>query len=190
MEARVVTKNIEIEGRKFVVKKYTAMDGLKVAKLILAKVIPIFQDFVPLVTKISSRKSTVALNKDGADGSASNIIRFSVRALPLQCAASGNPRPHGSGCILAVPAIEKVSGEDFDYIVTKSLQNISEVLPAGEAPVMYSNGTYGVEGVEYDPILVLRLTCEAVMWSCGDFFDGSRLTSVMSPLFSGYQQSR
>lgn len=65
MEARVVAKNIEIEGRKFVVKKYTAMDGLKVAKLILAKVIPIFQDFVPLVTKISSRKPTVALNKTG-----------------------------------------------------------------------------------------------------------------------------
>ena len=181
MEARVVTKNIEIEGRKFVVKKYTAMDGLKVAKLILAKVIPIFQDFVPLVTKISSRKPTVALNKDGADGSAkdsaaaSEMLSEQVGNISLDTIAS---------------AIEKVSGEDFDYIVTKSLQNISEVLPAGEAPVMYSNGTYGVEGVEYDPILVLRLTCEAVMWSCGDFFDGSRLTSVMSPLFNGYQQSR
>lgn len=180
MEARVVAKNIEIEGRKFVVKKYTAMDGLKVAKLILAKVIPIFQDFVPLVTKISSRKPTVALNKDGADGTAkdssaaSEMLSEVVGNISLDTIAS---------------AIEKVSGEDFDYIVTKSLQNISEVLPAGEAPV-YSNGTYGVEGVEYDPILVLRLTCEAVMWSCGDFFDGSRLTSVMSPLFSGYQQSR
>ena len=82
-------------------------------------------------------------------------------------------------------ALDKISGEDFDYIVTKSLQSISEVLPAGEAPVMYSNGGYGVEGIEYDPILVLRLTCEAVMWSCGDFFDGNRLSSVMSPLFNG-----
>ena len=87
-------------------------------------------------------------------------------------------------------ALEKISGDDFDYIVSKSLQSITEVLPAGESPVMYANGTFGVENVEYDPILVLRLTCEAVMWSCGDFFDGNRLTSVMKPLFNGSQQNR
>ncbi len=173
MEARVVTKNIEVEGRKFVVKKYTAMDGLKVAKLILAKVIPIFQDFIPLLTKMTdSRKQPLALNKDGTDAPANGNISASELVDNISLDTIGL-------------ALEKISEEDFDYIVTKSLQNISEVLPAGEAPVMYSNGTYGVEGIEYDPILVLRLTCEAVMWSCGDFFDGSRLTSVMSPLFNG-----
>lgn len=177
MEARVITKNIEVEGRKFVVKKYTAMDGLKVAKLILAKVIPIFQDFIPLVKKMTdSRTPPLALNKSDTSASAKDskaesemisevIDNFSLDTISL--------------------ALEKISSEDFDYIVTKSLQSISEVLPAGEAPVMYGNGSYGVEGIEYDPILVLRLTCEAVMWSCGDFFDGSRLTSVMSPLFNG-----
>lgn len=173
MEARVVTKNIEVEGRKFVVKKYSAMDGLKVAKLILAKVIPIFQDFIPLLTKMTdSRKQPLALNKDGTDAPANGNISASELVDNISLNTIGL-------------ALEKISEEDFDYIVTKSLQNISEVLPAGEAPVMYSNGTYGVEGIEYDPILVLRLTCEAVMWSCGDFFDGSRLTSVMSPLFNG-----
>lgn len=173
MEARVVTKNIEVEGRKFVVKKYTAMDGLKVAKLILAKVIPIFQDFIPLLTKMTdSRKQPLALNKDGTDAPANGNISASELVDNISLDTIGL-------------ALEKISEEDFDYIVTKSLQNISEVLPAGEAPVMYSNGTYGVEGIEYDPILVLRLTCEAVMWSCRDFFDGSRLTSVMSPLFNG-----
>ena len=173
MEARVVTKNIEVEGRRFVVKKYTAMDGLKVAKLILAKVIPIFQDFIPLLTKMTdSRKPPLALNKDGTDAPVNGNISASELVDNISLDTIGL-------------ALEKISEEDFDYIVTKSLQNISEVLPAGEAPVMYSNGTYGVEGIEYDPILVLRLTCEAVMWSCGDFFDGSRLTSVMSPLFNG-----
>lgn len=171
MEARVVTKNIEVEGRKFVVKKYTARDGLKVAKLILAKVIPIFQDFIPLIKKMTdSRKSPLMLNNDKSDKKESEIISEVIDNFSLDTIAS---------------ALDKISGEDFDYIVTKSLQSISEVLPAGEAPVMYSNGEYGVENIEYDPILVLRLTCEAVMWSCGDFFDGNRLTSVMSPLFNG-----
>lgn len=177
MESRVVTKNIEIEGRKFVVKKYTAMDGLKVAKLLLAKVIPIFQDFMPLVKKMagsvktplkSDKSESKATEKDA--GVESDMIAEVIDNFSLDTIAS---------------ALEKINSEDFDYIVSKSLQSITEVLPAGEAPVMYSNGTFGVENIEYDPILVLRLTCEAVMWSCGDFFDGNRLGSVMSPLFNG-----
>lgn len=177
MESRVVTKNIEIEGRKFVVKKYTAMDGLKVAKLLLAKVIPIFQDFMPLVKKMAgSMKTPLKSDKsmpkatETDAGVESDIIAEVIDNFSLDTIAS---------------ALEKINSEDFDYIVSKSLQSITEVLPAGEAPVMYSNGTFGVENIEYDPILVLRLTCEAVMWSCGDFFDGNRLGSVMSPLFNG-----
>lgn len=177
MEARVITKNIEVEGRKFVVKKYTAMDGLKVSKLLLAKVIPVFQDFMPLVKKMvgsikpllkSDKSESKATEKDARVES--DMIAEVIDNFSLDTIAS---------------ALEKISSEDFDYIVSKSLQSITEVLPAGEAPVMYSNGTFGVENIEYDPILVLRLTCEAVMWSCGDFFDGDRLGSVMSPLFNG-----
>lgn len=167
MNARVITKNVEIEDRRFVVKKYTAMDGLKVAKLILAKVIPVFQDFMPL---LKNRQ-----NGELKAEAESNMIAEVVENFSLDTVAA---------------ALEKISGDDFDYIVSKSLQSITEVLPAGESPVMYANGTFGVENVEYDPILVLRLTCEAVMWSCGDFFDGNRLTSVMKPLFNGSQQNR
>ncbi len=164
MMSRVVTKTIEVEDRKFVVKKYSAMDGLKIAKLLLAKVVPIFQDFVPLI------KSMI-----GSEGEQSEIGAESViENLSLDTIAA---------------ALDKISEADFDYIVTKSLQSTYEVLPAGEAPVMYSNGGFGVENVEYDAILTLRLTCEAVMWGCGDFFDGNRLTSVMKPLFSGSKQS-
>ncbi len=182
MEARVVTKSIEVEGRRFIVKKYTAMDGLKVAKLLLAKVIPIFQDFIPLVKRMTgSTKPPLRLEKgelkdtEKSSGAEADMIAEVIDNFSLDTIAS---------------ALEKISGEDFDYIVSKSLQSITEVLPAGEAPVMYSNGEYGVEGVEYDPILVLRLTCESVIWSCGDFFDVNRLGSVMSPLFNGQQQSR
>lgn len=163
MMSRVVTKTIEVEDRKFVIKKYTAMDGLKIAKLLLAKVIPMFQDLVPLI------KSMV-----GSEGEDRGIdVESAVENLSLDTIAA---------------ALDKITGADFDYIVMKSLQAVSEVLPAGEAPVMYSNGTFGVENIEYDVILTLRLTCEAVMWGCGDFFDGNRLTSVMKPLFSGSKQ--
>lgn len=159
MEARIVTKYIEVDGRKFCVKKYTAMTGLKVAKLLAAKIIPIFQDFVPLIKSVMKKENN---GNSSAEEMIENISMDTIAA-----------------------ALDKISEADFDYIVSKSLQSITEVLPAGEAPVMYENGTFGVENIEFDPVLVLRLTCEAVMWSCGDFFDGDRLGSVMKPLFNG-----
>ena len=172
MEARIITKNIEVEGRRFVVKKFTASDGFKVAKLILAKIIPIFQDFVPLIKKmIDNKKSPVQSQTGGNDTNASSkIVSEIVDNFSLDTIAA---------------ALDKISEKDLDFIISKSLKSIAEVLPAGEAPLMYENGVYGVENIEYDTILVLRLTCEAVMWSCGDFFDGNRLNSVMSPLFNG-----
>lgn len=175
MESRVVTKNIEVDGRKFVVKKYTAMTGLKIAKLFLAKALPVFQDFIPLVKQLQADNSKPKLEKREPEAekdteTESKMFAEVVDNISLETIAS---------------ALEKVSDEDFDYIMMKSLQSITEVLPAGEQPVMYSNGAFGVEGIQYDSIFVLRLTCEAVMWGCGDFFDVNRWGSVMSPLFGG-----
>jgi len=153
MESRVITKDIEVEGRKFTVTKYTAMDGLKIAKLLLAKVIPAFQSFLPLI-----RQSGGMDLENIADNLSLDTI---------------------------ADALDKVSEADFDYIVKKSLMSVEEQLKAGGAAVMYANGSYGVLDIEYDPLLALRLTCEAVKWGCSGFFDGNRLTSVMKPLFGG-----
>lgn len=176
MESRVITKNINVDGRQFVVKKYTAMTGLKIAKLVMAKVLPVFQDFIPLVKNLQAENSKPKLGKREIEAETedtevdSKMFAEVVDNISLDTIAA---------------ALEKVSDRDFDYITAKSLQTITEVLPAGEQPVMYSNGTFGVEDIEYDAIFVLRLTCEAVMWGCGDFFDGNRWDSVMKPLFNG-----
>lgn len=176
MYSRVITKNIEVEERKFSVKKFTAMDGLKIAKLIIAKIIPVFQDFVPIVKTFTKSKPSISADGENSEVNGNEATVDEETALEML----GNI----SLDTIAL-ALDKITGDDLDYIIKKSLQSISEVLPAGENPVMYSNGTYGVEGIEYDPILVLRLTCEAIMWSCGDFFAENRLSSVMKPLFGG-----
>lgn len=180
MEARVITKNIEIEGRKFCIKKYTAMDGLKIGKLILAKILPAFQDFIHLAKDLKGKNSAkTPLSIEGGEemNDKSNEITASeiIDNLSLDTIAA---------------ALDKITGDDLDYIIKKSLQSVEECLPAGNNPVMYDNGFYGVADIEYDPLMVMRLTCEAVMWSCGSFFDENRLNSVMKPLFTGSQQSR
>ena len=156
--ARIISKTIEVEGRTFVVNKYPAIDGLKIAKVLLAKILPVFQTFIPLVKE--SQKGNLSAEKV-----LSNLGDY----LSLDTIAG---------------TLDKIAPSDFDYIMQQSLMNVHEKLPAGNAKVLNPDGTYGVIDVEHDPLLVLRLVCESVMWGIGDFFDGERLTSLMSPLSS------
>ena len=80
--------------------------------------------------------------------------------------------------------LSQLDDADIDSIVDKSLRVCYENLPAGRQPVIDENGYYGVEDVEYDMALVLRLCIEAIKWGASDFFDGSRSTlkSIMQPV--------
>jgi len=147
-----------ISSRQFKVNKYTAMDGLKIAKVLIAKILPVFQNFIPLLS--GAKKGGMTID---------NVLANFSNYISLENVAD---------------LLDKVSPADLDYIMQKSLQSVYEVLPAGDAQVMNADGTYGVTDVEYDAVLVLRLVCEAVLWGAGDFLDGNRLGSIMSPLFS------
>ena len=161
--ARNIMKTIEVEGRTFVVKKYPVEEGFIIAKLLMAKILPMFESFMPLI--VESQK--------GSGVNAESVLANLGEHLSLSHIAE---------------ALDKVTPADLKHIIRKSLQSAFEILPAGEAQVINDNGTYGVLDVEYDYLLVLRLVCEVVMLGAGDFFDGNRLTSIMSPLFSFLQQ--
>ncbi len=177
MNERIITKSIEVEGRKFLVTKYTAMDGLKIAKLLITKLLPTFQDFLPALKQLKTNggSETDAESTDTAKTEVERVVSDLIDNLSLETIAN---------------ALDKDSEADFDYIVKKSLQCVSEQLKAGNAPVIDRNGNYGILDIEYDPLLVMRLTCEAVMWGCSGFFDGDRLASVMKPLSSSLQPNQ
>ena len=58
-------------------------------------------------------------------------------------------------------------------IIDKCLRVCYARLPAGLQPVIDETGNYGVEGVEYDMGLTLRLCFEAIKWGASDFFAGN-----------------
>jgi hypothetical protein len=151
-----------ISSRKFIVKKPNSFDGFILAKTLAAKLLPMFQSFMPLIGEAK---------KSGA--TAETVLENLGNYLSLDSIAS---------------AIDKLSPADAKYVMQMSLQNAYEVLPAGEAQVYKGDGTFGVLDVEYDFILSLRLVCEFILWACGDFFDVSRLGSIMSPLSSSLRQ--
>ena len=144
------TKTIEIEKRTFVIHKFDAKSALKISKLVLAKILPIFDTVLPVIsasTDLSQIKVDEAIN--------------------LEAIAK---------------ALDLIDDKDLDRIIDVSLQYTFEQLKSGLVRVLNSDGTYGVIGVEDDPVIVLRLVIESIAWSLRGFFDGSRLTSVLAPL--------
>lgn len=153
-----IQKYIEIENRKFCVSKYPAKDGLKTARLIIAKLLPVFESFL-------SPKAIAELRSMDLSGEELQTELFKYLNIEN-----------------ITKALELISDDDFDVLVNRALRNTSEALPAGNAKILNENGAYGVEGIEYDYILTLRLVAESLIWSIGGFFDVSRLTSIMKEI--------
>lgn len=148
-------KFIEIEDRKFSIKKFDAKTSLKISKLIIAKILPVFEGVLP------------SLNSTDANNLRTEIADNTEEFISLEGISK---------------ALELITDEDLDKIIDASLMSCYELLPAGQVQVLNKNGTYGVATVENDPLLVMRLTAEAVIWSIGGFFDADRLTSLLKPM--------
>jgi hypothetical protein len=125
-------KSVELEGRTFQLHKPTALDGLKIAKLLAAKVLPLAGDGGGFEALMSADMGSLA------------------------------------------GVLDQVTNSDLDWLVRKSLSLCSVKLPAGWTQIVDAAGQYQVEGVEYDPVLTIKLTVEVLRWGCGGFFDGNR----------------
>ena len=82
---------------------------------------------------------------------------------------------------LLFDALANITDTDLDSLVNKCLRVCYENLAAGRAPVMHDTGHYGVEDVEFDMILTIKLCVEAIMWGAADFFgeNSSRLQALI-----------
>lgn len=81
-----------------------------------------------------------------------------------------------------------LSEKDFEYVQGKCLQVCSELLPAGPTPVLNSNGTFGVAGIEDDTMTVLALTAHTLIFNVKGFFSGSPLASLVGGLLNTFPQ--
>lgn len=142
MATDIFTK-VTVKDREFLIKKFDAKTGLKLARLIVAKAAPI----IPL---IDTDRSAAEMAED------ERVFK-------------------AVGDILGT-----LEDKDIDNLVDKCLRVCYEDLPAGKQPVIDETGHYGIDGVEYDLTLTLRLCFEAIKWGAADFFDGNLLASIRS----------
>lgn len=143
--------SVTIGETEYSIKRFDAKTGLKLARLVISKAAPI----IPLLETI-----TADTDKDKEKD-------------------KGDKKPEENAKIYeAVGAVlETLSDEDLDNLVDKCLRVCYANLPAGMQPVIDETGNYGVDNVEYDMGLTLRLCFEAIKWGASDFFGGKNSLS-------------
>jgi hypothetical protein len=76
------------------------------------------------------------------------------------------------------PERKLMSKQEFMEIQMDCLRVCYEILPAGGAPVIGENGSWGVTNIETDTMTVLMLTIHALIFNISGFFDGNALKDL------------
>lgn len=158
-------KTVEIDGRRFVIQKFDPVTGLIIGKTVVSKILPAFQSFLPMIQKAMQGDES---SRDEVFDKIDEFLNFESLS----------------------KALDLVSPEDLEVIVKRSLMVCYEQLPGNTARVLNPDGSYGVQNVEDDILIAIRLVCEAILWGVGDFFDVDRSVSILKPLSSSLPQSQ
>jgi len=153
MQARIVIKNIELDGRAWQLRKFTAMDGIKLGKMIVGRLVPIVEGLIKDGNIDTAKSITSSLTQIDGD---------LLENIPI-------------GKISEL--LNQISDDDLDYIKNKCFCNISEMLGGGATQILSANGFYQIPDVEYDPQLFVMLLWEQLKFGLSDFFDGNRWKS-------------
>ncbi len=151
--------NVTIDDRSFSIMKFDARTGLKMARLLMAKIAPL----LPYIVGEDEAKKS-----DDKKPEEAKAVKALADSFNKKLDKDGEQSLYATVGVL----LEKLDDETIDYIIDKCLLHCSEILPAGNQPVLYANGIYGVEGVKESIPLTVRLCYEAIKWGASDFFDG------------------
>jgi len=151
----------------------------------------------PAYKDITINERTFRIKKFSARVGAFMVIKVTSMIAPLfrgldvnriKDAADGKT----TGDFDIIGMIEKLgnlSEQDFNYLQENCLGVCYEVLPAGVAPVLNENGTFGVTGLDEDAVTVLALTAHALLFNMKSVFQESPLGSLMGSILNMSQQN-
>ncbi len=166
-----VFTTVTIGDSQYSIKKFDAKTGLKIARMVIAKAAPL----IPLLEKAESK----------TDKPDKNVKPVKPGKSVKTDKADDSAIYEAVGSIL-----NTLSDADVDDLVDKCLRVCYLNLPAGLAAVIDETGHYGVEDVEYDMALTIRLCIEAIKWGASDFFGGkdSALSQFLVQIGSSQNQ--
>lgn len=161
--AKQVKHEIDGEEKVFQIRKMNALDGSYLLKFVIEKVMPlidniqdVFIDFAPVVD-------------DGEDEKAAAKALEEVTQKRMAAVTELIPK-----------ALASISKEELFDFEKQCLRCVDMMYSAGWQPVMIGD-SFGVEEVEYDPIMALVLCFDVVSFNFSGFFAGKGLGSLLSP---------
>jgi len=151
---REITKEVkhEIDGKEmtFQIRKMNALKGSYLVKFVTEKLIPVF----------AKLQGIFAPADENADQQ--KVVEARTEEV-LQ---------------MIPDALSKLSDDEVEQLLTRCLQTVDVLLPAGWQPVMIGN-SFGVEELEYDIVTALILCYEVIEFNLGGFFGGKSLGSFL-----------
>ena len=147
-----VVHTVDEEELTFQVHKMNALDGSYLIKFVAEKLIPLFDSFQTLFSSPEGEEEVDV--KEEARKRSEAIVEVLPKALA------------------------SISKEELHSFQKQCLNNVDMMLPAGWQKVM-SGDTFGVEEVEYDPLLALMLCYDVVEFNFSGFFGGKGLSSLL-----------
>ncbi|EJP32245.1 hypothetical protein HMPREF1147_1338 [Selenomonas sp. FOBRC9] len=88
----------------------------------------------------------------------------------------------GDTSALPMPNRALMSKAEFIAFQKDVLSVVGEVLPGRTAPLLNENGSWGVEDVADNAMLVIMLTIHALVFNISGFFSGDGLTALQAGL--------
>lgn len=83
-------------------------------------------------------------------------------------------------------AIPNIPRNEFDEMQTMLLKTVCSLKEANgidmPIPVIKEDGSFVDEDLAYEPVTVMKLTVQALVFNVGSFFSGAGLTQAMSAL--------
>lgn len=150
---KTVKHTVEEEELVFQIHKMNALDGSYLIKFVAEKLIPLFDSFQTAFTSGGEAETEEEIAEVAKKRS-----EAIVDILPK--------------------ALSSISKEELHSFQKQCLNNVDMMKPAGWQRVM--NGeSFGVEEVEYDPMLSLILCYDVVEFNFSGFFGGGALSSLL-----------
>ena len=88
----------------------------------------------------------------------------------------------GGDAAVSLPSRAIMSKADFIAFQRDVLSVVGEVLPGRTAPIINENGSWGVEDIADNAILVIMLTIHALVFNIAGFFGGDGLKELKAGL--------
>lgn len=155
-------KSVKIGEREFKIKKFDAKTGLKLARLVIAKLAPMIPSLTNLVEEEPDEEE---IRKPGGKEAAGSKEQGKPKKTKEQI-----EKENAEAFATIGAALEALEDEDLDILIDKCLRVCYETLPDGDKPVMDEAGKYLIEDIEYSMGITIRLCIEAILWGASDFF--------------------